>query len=90
MYIDIDSSTINLDMNGMVTLQDGSGAQVVCRSGSLWVTQEGELKDWVIEPDNVLTIHRSGRTIITALEAASLTLIGREQPGQGRVHRALT
>ena len=88
MQIDINCSTFTLGVNGMLTVQDGNGARIVCRSGSLWVTQEGETKDWVVGPDDDLTIRRSGRTVVTALEAASLTLIPPQLPG-GELRRTI-
>ncbi|HEX7952615.1 MAG TPA: DUF2917 domain-containing protein [Burkholderiales bacterium] len=74
MNIDISSSTITLAPGSLISVWDGAGTRVLCRSGSLWVTQEGERKDAVVRSGEVLTISRSGRTVISALEGASLAL----------------
>ncbi|CAN0416004.1 unnamed protein product, partial [Phaeothamnion confervicola] len=76
MNIDISSSTITLAPGSLLSLRDGAGTRVLCRAGNLWVTQEGDLKDAVVRAGEVLTIRKSGRTIISALDAASLALYG--------------
>jgi hypothetical protein len=45
------------------------------RSGVIWVTQEGDVRDTIIGPGDELTIRKSGRTVITALETSCITLI---------------
>lgn len=74
MNIDISSSTITLAPGSLVSMRDGAGTRILCRTGILWVTQEGEIKDTVVRAGEVLTIRRPGRTVISALEAASLAL----------------
>ena len=76
MQIELNSSTLTLAPASLLAVQDGAGTRILCRSGCLWVTQEGEIKDSVVGAGEVLTIRRPGRTLISALEASSLTLIG--------------
>ena len=76
MQIDISSSTITLAPAGLLAVQDGAGTRVLCRSGTLWVTQEGEVRDSILSAGEILTIRKPGRTVISALEAASLALFG--------------
>lgn len=78
MQIEISSSTLTLTPSSVLAVQDGTGTRVLCRTGSLWVTQEGEVKDSVVRAGEVLTIHRSGRTVISALETSTLMLLGPE------------
>ncbi len=75
MQIEITCSTFTLAPAGLLTVQDGIGARIVVRSGSLWVTQEGDVKDTIVGSGDVLTIRKPGRTVITALESSSLTLL---------------
>jgi len=95
MHIELNSSTVTLPPTSVITVQDGSGTRIRCLSGVLWVTQEGELKDSIVRAGDILTLHRPGRTVISALEVASLTLMGpepREAQGLQRtgVHRTVT
>ena len=76
MHIELDCSTLTLPVNGLLTLEDGTGTRIECRSGALWITQEGEARDWVVGPADALTIRRGRRTIVSALESSSFTLIG--------------
>jgi hypothetical protein len=75
MQIEITCSTFTLAPAGLLTVQDGIGTRIVCRSGYLWITQQGDVKDSIVGPNDVLTIRKSGRTVISALESSSLTLI---------------
>ncbi len=75
MQIEITRSTFTLTPAGLLAVQDGAGSRIVVRSGVLWITQEGDVKDSIVGPGEELTIRKSGRTVITALEAACLTLI---------------
>lgn len=76
MQIEINSSTLTLSPANLLTVRNGTGTRILCRSGCLWVTQEGEIKDSVVAAGEVLTIRRPGRTLISALEPSSLTLTG--------------
>jgi hypothetical protein len=78
MQIEINSSTLTLTPASVLSVQDGAGTRIVCRSGSLWVTQEGEVKDSVVRAGEVLTIRKPGRTVVSALDTASLMLMGPE------------
>ncbi|MEO8005040.1 MAG: DUF2917 domain-containing protein [Betaproteobacteria bacterium] len=78
MQIDISSSTLTLSPSSVLAVQEGAGTRVLCRTGCLWVTQEGEVKDSVVRAGEVLTIHRPGRTVISALETSTLLLLGPE------------
>ena len=74
MQIEISTSTLTLSPGSLLTVQDGAGTRVLCRSGNLWVTQEGDIKDSVVRAGEILTVRKPGRTIISALESASLSL----------------
>lgn len=80
MQIEITCSAFTLAPAGLLTVQDGIGTRIVCRSGYLWITQQGDVKDSILGPTDELTIRKSGRTVITALESASLTLIEPDAP----------
>ena len=48
MQIEINRSTLSLANEGLVAIRDGQGTRIVCHTGSLWITQECDLKDAVI------------------------------------------
>jgi Protein of unknown function (DUF2917) len=95
MQVELNSSTVTLPPTGVISVQDGAGTRIRCLSGVLWVTQEGELKDSIVRAGDMLTLHKPGRTVISALEQASLTLTGaqpHEAHGSPRigVHRTVS
>ena len=45
----------------------GRGIKIICRSGSCWVTQEGDLKDYFLENKQDLTVNRYGLIVVQAL-----------------------
>jgi hypothetical protein len=74
MHIEINRSTVTLARDGLLAVRDGAGTRIVCHSGRLWITQEGDVKDAIIGPFDVFTVRKSGLTIVTALQSSSLTL----------------
>jgi hypothetical protein len=49
---------------------DRRGDVISCRSGSLWVTQEGDLKDYVLDAGQNFWVTRSGTVVVQALQNA--------------------
>jgi hypothetical protein len=50
--------------------QDGDlrGETIACLQGRLWVTQEGDLNDYVIYPGESFWVTRPGTVVVQALE----------------------
>jgi hypothetical protein len=75
MQIEINRSTLSLAREGLVAIRDGQGTRIVCHAGSLWITQECDVKDAVITAGESFTVRNRGLTLLTALSAAELTII---------------
>ena len=75
MQIEINRSTLSLARDGLVAIRDGQGTRVVCRAGSLWITQECDVKDAVITAGESFTLSHPGLTLVSALSATELTII---------------
>ncbi len=56
MQIEINRSALSLAREGLVAIRDGQGTRIVCHAGSLWITQECEVKDAVITAGRI--VHR--------------------------------
>ena len=80
MQVEIDTSTLTLAGESLLAIQDAPGTRILVRTGSVWVTQEGETKDSVVRAGEVFTIRKSGRTVISALQASTLSLISADAP----------
>jgi hypothetical protein len=46
----------------------------VARIGTVWVTEEGNLRDHVVGPGETLVVARPGRTLVQALKPAWISL----------------
>lgn len=75
MQIEINRSDLSLARDGLVAIRDGQGTRIVCRAGSLWITQECDVKDAVLTAGESFTVSHPGLTLITGLSASELTLI---------------
>jgi hypothetical protein len=56
-------------------LDDAKGAAISIHSGCLWITQEHDSADYVLEPDQTFHVGRDGATLVHALQHTSM-LIG--------------
>lgn len=92
MHIETIRSTVTLARDSLLAVRDGAGTRIICRSGSLWITQEGEIKDTIVGPTDSFTLRKSGLTLVTALQSSSLTLMGPDAQDRGvqvQPHRAV-
>ena len=53
---------------------DGAGSTVVCKEGTVWVTEENQPRDVVLEAGACVRLKRAGLTIIQALSPATLSI----------------
>ncbi len=49
---------------------DRRGDVISCSNGSLWITQEGDLKDHVVESGEMFWVTRPGTVVVQALKDA--------------------
>ncbi|MFZ2096366.1 MAG: DUF2917 domain-containing protein [Anaerolineales bacterium] len=62
---------ISLDKHKLWNLEgDRRGDVISCLSGNLWITQEGDLKDYVLEAGQNFWVTRQGTVVVQALEKA--------------------
>jgi len=80
MNVKIENATIELDTAQLLRLKGAAGARIVCRSGTVWVTQEGVLRDDFLRPGESLTLQSRGVTLAQAVDRASF---GIESPRAG-------
>jgi hypothetical protein len=68
---------VNVNFNTDITLDkyrlwymegDRRGDLISCIFGRLWITQDGDLKDYVLEPGQEFWITRAGTVIVQALD----------------------
>jgi hypothetical protein len=74
MNIELDNSTLALARDGLIALRDAQGTRVTCLSGALWITEDHEHSDIVLEAGESVRLRRQGLTLVMALQPASLRL----------------
>ncbi len=62
---------LSLEPKALFNVSNASGVQILCRSGSLWVTLDGDLNDIVLDAGDQFTATEHRRALIYALGAIS-------------------
>jgi hypothetical protein len=75
MNIKFEHGWMHLDKDRSLRLIDASGTRVMVRSGSLWVTQDRDQRDHVLEAGESFELDRSGDAIVFALAPSEIELI---------------
>lgn len=84
MEVRLSQSRIQLANRQLISLIDAGGARIVARHGSLWVTQDHDLRDMILNEGESFEVTGSGRVIVQALSPACVGLQGvaaAPQPG---------
>lgn len=66
---------IRLGKNEVMTFGgDARQLSVSCHRGELWLTQQGDSNDYLIQPGQHFTVNRKGRVVMLALSPSELRL----------------
>jgi len=62
------ATEIKMPRNSLLRVEgDSVGTKIFCRCGLCWITQEGDLKDYLLESERDFTVHRDGLIVVQAL-----------------------
>jgi len=67
MRIEMKSGAVRLGPNQTLKLVDGAGSTVCAVEGSVWITEENQAKDIVLEPGGCYRLRERGIAIVNAL-----------------------
>ncbi len=67
---------IELASGELAELRDVRGATLRVTRGTLWVTQDRDVRDVVLRAGDVWTVERDGLTLVEAQGAAALAIVG--------------
>jgi hypothetical protein len=81
MKVEIENAAIELTPTQLLRLSGAAGVRIVCRSGTVWVTQEGVLRDDFLRPGEALTLRSPGVTLAQAERRALLSIEARPRMG---------
>jgi hypothetical protein len=66
--------TFSLRCGALLRVCDGRGKLIVVREGVVWITQDGDRRDYTLGPGAQFQITRNGLTLIHGCEASVVTL----------------
>jgi len=84
MSIELNQNGLCLERNKVVKLRGAIGHTVVCRSGSVWVTRDGDTRDVILRAGGTFTFDRDGPALLQAFEASAISSVQAE----GQIRRA--
>jgi hypothetical protein len=65
---------MELRRGGLLRIDHARGMLLHVRRGHVWITEEGDTRDYFLSAGGAFTITRPGTTLIGALEASVLSL----------------
>ena len=74
MRIELQSAGLTLARGKALVVREGAGSTLQVLQGSVWVTEENNPRDFVLQPGQRLRLAGSGLAIIEAFSDAALVL----------------
>ncbi len=69
---------VYLKAHELLSIDDGAGLEVKCLLGTLWITQDGDREDRIIDIGESFVLDRPGLSLVTAMLGPALLVV---QPG---------
>ena len=67
MRIELDNGAVRLTPNQTLKLHDAAGSTVCAVEGSVWITEENQPKDIVLQPGSCYQLRNRGIAIVNSL-----------------------
>jgi hypothetical protein len=67
MHIELGSGAVRLGPNQTLKVVDGAGSTVCALDGALWITEENQVRDIVLEPGNCYRLEHPGIALVNSL-----------------------
>ena len=75
MRFDSEALGLHLKHRQLLRLPADNGARITCRSGSVWITRDGDAKDIVLERGQTFQSTRGDGIVIYALHDADIDVV---------------
>jgi len=75
--------SIELGRYGALPLTDARGARVRSLRGTLWITQEGDGEDHIVNAGDDFTVSRNGVTLVAAVDGPGAFVVAPPVPRAG-------
>jgi hypothetical protein len=81
MRIELQSGGLQLGRGQVLSVHDGAGSTICARTGSVWITEENQARDIVLDPGGCYCLRHPGLAIVQApVGEAHITISGRRLP----------
>jgi hypothetical protein len=87
MNLRLESPVLDLEAGQLLSLDDARGTRIQAREGTVWITEEGEPQDFVVESGQSFVVKGRGRTLVQAMVDSRVAL--RDGPRPGTADEAL-
>jgi hypothetical protein len=74
MRLHLESPVLALQPGEVVTLDDAAGVRIEARAGTVWITEEDDREDHIVNAKEELVIASRGRTIVQALSPSWIAI----------------
>jgi hypothetical protein len=65
---------IELEPHSVLPLREARGARLSCLEGALWITEQGNRNDFVVEQGQVHELSGDGEAVVQAMGAARIAM----------------
>lgn len=81
MKIKLHPAQICLSGNQTLEIEEPGGCRLVCRSGSVWITQDGDYRDIILDEGDTLAFDQPGTVLVNAFRAAMISVEASHEDG---------
>lgn len=78
---------LSLRQNAMLRLPDAAGVNIVCRDGTVWITLEGDRRDFVLQAGDRFAGTEHRHAVIQAMAPSSLSVCATLAPARSPQER---
>lgn len=79
MDMSVNRAAINLEGGALLQIRNSTGSRIECLAGGVWITQEKDTRDIILQPGETFLIDREGLTLVGAFDTATISIIEPEQ-----------
>lgn len=66
---------LRLPREAILSVPDAADVQILCRDGAVWITLDGQLRDFVLQRADAFSTPEHRRALIYAMEPSSITVL---------------
>lgn len=75
MNLELSQDGLCLKPNQFLKVRGGAGYAIVCHAGSVWVTQEGDPRDFLLRAGESVVLERNTVALVQAFEQSAVGVV---------------